>query len=398
MDLRVRYQPVTEEISDDDEESSEQLETNKTDISMNTWCPWRPWAQRNVSLSENGNYFANIRVKLELEGGKSEELESKGDDALENTKAASRTVIKKEPGESEAIADNVFHMMKGAQDICLFSAIIKTEIEIEVKIEEIEPPESVEKEDFEKESLDNGYLDEGAPNKLTEAEILSETVTSCLAEKPFKCNQCSYTSKYISHLKTHKMIHEGKKPFNCDQCEYTACSQSHIKRHKKKHNGGEPKRRKVHKGTPVNCNQCQFKSFHAKNLKAHKKAHNGNLTFICYQCDYLASCAGNLKRHIMKHSGEKPFKCDICDYSASNAHHVRTHKRKHSGEKPFKCDQCDYAASRTDNLNVHKRNHLGERPFKCHFCDYSDASSRSALRSHVMESHPKEIPSRRGGQ
>ena len=396
MDLRMRYQPVTEEISDDEGGSSEQLETNNTNIALHTWCPWRPWAPKNGSLLENESYLANLRVKIEFEeGGKSEELESKGGDVMENTKTASFTVIKKEPVEYEAIADNVFHTMKGAQDICLFSAIIKTEIEIEVKIEEKEPIESVEKEDFGKESLGNGYLDEGAPNKLTEAEILSETVTSYLAEKPLKCNQFSYTS---SHLTTHKEVHEGKKPFNCDQCEYTACSESRIKLHKKKHDGGDSKRSKVHKGTPVKCKQYQFKSFHARNHRAHKKAHNGNLTFMCDQCDYLASCAGNLKRHIMKHTGEKPFKCDICDYSASNAHHVRTHKRKHSGEKPFKCDQCDYAASRSDNLNVHKRNHLGERPFKCHFCDFSVAPSRSALRSHVMESHSKEIPLRRGGQ
>ena len=394
IDLRVRYQPETEDISDDDEDirPGGEVDGDKRDIALHNWSPWRPWAPRNVTVLENENYFSNITVKLEFEErGK---IESKEDDAMENAKIKCFTVIKKEPDESEAIADNVFHT-KSAQDICLFSSIIKTEIGIEVKEEETErsPLESVEQENFDEE-----YLDKELQNNLTEPEMLSEKITSLLAEKSLKCNQCSYTSKYMSHLKTHQMIHEGRKPFNCDQCEYTACSQSHVKRHKKKHDGGESKRNTVHKAIQVNCNQCQFKSFHTRNLKAHKKAHNDKLTFICDQCDYLASCAGNLKRHIMKHSGEKPFKCDLCDYTASNAHHVRTHKRKHSGEKPFKCDQCDYAASRTDNLNVHKRNHLGELAFKCYFCDYSASPSRSALRSHVMESHPKEIVLRRGGQ
>lgn len=356
MDLRVRYQPVTEDISDDDGETcdNEVEASNKTEIAPHNWAPWRPWAPGDATLLENN--FANIRVKLEFaeEGVKVEE--SKG--GMENPKTADFAVIKKEPADkSEAIADNVFHL-KGSQEIGLFSAIIKTEIEMEVNkvnIEEKEPQESVEKENPEEE-----YLGTGLTNNLT--ETLPEKETPRLAEKPFKCNQCMYTSKYISHLKTHKMIHEGKKPFNCDQCEYTAFSQSHIKRHKKKHIGGESKRRKGHKGSPLSCSQCQFKCHNAINLKAHKKAHLGKLTFMCDQCDYLASCAGNLQRHMMKHSGEKPFKCDLCDYSASNAHHVRTHKRKHSGEKPFKCDQCDFAASRIDNLNVHKRNHLGEIP------------------------------------
>ena len=78
--------------------------------------------------------------------------------------------------------------MKGAQDICLFSAMIKTEIKIEVKVEETEPPpiDSVEKENFDKE-----YLDTGLQNNLTEQEMLSKKNTFSLAEKPSKCNQCS---------------------------------------------------------------------------------------------------------------------------------------------------------------------------------------------------------------
>ena len=397
MDLRVRYQPATEDISEDDGETSDnevepgepaepgetgepgervkpgettkveaskkeaidnEVEASKkTDIALHNWAPWRPWTPENASLSENENNFANFRVKLEFEEGGVKVEESEGE--MENAKTANFAEIKKEPADdSEAIADDVFHL-KGAQEIGLFPAIIKTEIEMEVTVEEREPPPQ---ENVEKENLEEEYFGTGLPNNLTEPEMSPEKETPCFAEKRFKCNQCNYSSKYISHLKTHKMVHEGKKPFKCDQCEYTASSQSHIERHKKKHNnGGESTRRKIHKGSPLSCSQCQFKCHNAINLKAHKKAHLGKLAFICDQCDYLASCAGNLQRHMMKHSGEKPFKCDLCDYSASNAHHVRTHKRKHSGEKPFKCDQCDFAASRIDNLNVHKRNnHFGE--------------------------------------
>ena len=53
MDLRVRYQPVTEDISDDDEEVEKGQKTNKTDISLHNWWPWRPWALQCVSSMEN---------------------------------------------------------------------------------------------------------------------------------------------------------------------------------------------------------------------------------------------------------------------------------------------------------------------------------------------------------
>ena len=378
MDLRVRYQPVTEDISDDDEEVEKGQKTNKTDISLHNWWPWRPWALQCVSSMENEK-FNNIRVKLEVqERVDRKEFESKSDKSMVNAKTALYTVIKKEPEDDYANAGDVFH---GAQELCLgMKTEFKGKIEIEdTKIEDIEPPAL---------EMENEGLDKVVLNYSPGPELLSDKVTSNLTKKLFKCKQCGHKSKYISHLKTHTMIHDGKKAFNCDQCEYTACSPSLIKRHKKKHSGGETESKKSHKGIPLNCSQCNFNSFHARNIRAHKKNHTANQTFICDQCDYLASCAGNLNRHIMKHSGERPFKCDLCNYSASNAHHVRTHKRKHSGEKPFKCDQCDYAASRTDNLKVHKRNHQS---------DFSAAPSKSVLKSLVMDLHSKVIPLRRVG-
>ena len=39
-------------------------------------------------------------------------------------------------------------------------------------------------------------------------------------QKPFACNQCSYTCKRADHLKKHMLTHSKDKPFNCSQRNY----------------------------------------------------------------------------------------------------------------------------------------------------------------------------------
>ena len=52
-------------------------------------------------------------------------------------------------------------------------------------------------------------------------------------KKQHSCNQCSYSSKKISHLKTHLLAHSGEKPFKCNQCNYSCTKASHLKTNKK---------------------------------------------------------------------------------------------------------------------------------------------------------------------
>ena len=165
MDLRVRYQPVTEDISDDDEEVEKGQKTNKTDISLHNWWPWRPWALQCVSSMENEK-FNNIRVKLEVqERVDRKEFESKSDKSMVNAKTALYTVIKKEPEDDYANAGDVFH---GAQELCLeMKTEFKGKIEIEdTKIEDMEPPAL----EMENKILDNEDLDKVVLNSLNLTE------------------------------------------------------------------------------------------------------------------------------------------------------------------------------------------------------------------------------------
>ena len=55
--------------------------------------------------------------------------------------------------------------------------------------------------------------------------------------KPYKCDQCKYSSKTAQNLKTHKLTHSGEKPCACDQCKYSSKAAQNLKTHKLTHRG-----------------------------------------------------------------------------------------------------------------------------------------------------------------
>ena len=53
--------------------------------------------------------------------------------------------------------------------------------------------------------------------------------------KPYKCNQCDFTSARKSHLTTHKFNHTGEKPFKCSQCDFASAYKNRLNTHMKQH-------------------------------------------------------------------------------------------------------------------------------------------------------------------
>ena len=70
--------------------------------------------------------------------------------------------------------------------------------------------------------------------------------------KPYKCDQCAYSSTMAQNLKNHKRLHSGEKPHSCDRCDYSSKAAGTLRRHKRLHTGEKPH----------SCAQCNFKWKH----------------------------------------------------------------------------------------------------------------------------------------
>ena len=54
-------------------------------------------------------------------------------------------------------------------------------------------------------------------------------------DKIFKCDQCSFSTKYNYNLKPHvKAVHDGMQVQSCDKCEYKSSHKKSLTRHQKK--------------------------------------------------------------------------------------------------------------------------------------------------------------------
>uniref|UniRef100_A0A3P8TSP6 Zinc finger protein 335 n=1 Tax=Amphiprion percula TaxID=161767 RepID=A0A3P8TSP6_AMPPE len=170
----------------------------------------------------------------------------------------------------------------------------------------------------------------------------------------FKCLQCNYHCKRWSSLKEHMFNHEGTKPFKCDECDYTSVYRKDVIRHSAVHN--KEKKRKT---------ELCGKSF--------KKRY----TFKMHLLTHIQSL------------GENKFKCEFCDYTCDNKKLLLNHQLSHTNDRPFRCDYCKYSTSKEEFLVSHLAiKHTGEKPFSCEMCHFM-TKHRKNLRLHVQCRHPE---------
>uniref|UniRef100_A0AAQ5XXU9 C2H2-type domain-containing protein n=1 Tax=Amphiprion ocellaris TaxID=80972 RepID=A0AAQ5XXU9_AMPOC len=163
----------------------------------------------------------------------------------------------------------------------------------------------------------------------------------------FKCLQCNYHCKRWSSLKEHMFNHEGTKPFKCDECDYTSVYRKDVIRHSAVHN--KEKKRKT---------ELCGKSFKKRyTFKMHLLTHIqslGDNKFKCEFCDYTCDNKKLLLNHQLSHTNDRPFRCDYCKYSTSKEEFLVSHLAiKHTGEKPFSCEMCHFMTKHRKNLRLH---------------------------------------------
>ncbi|XP_017273046.1 zinc finger protein 335 isoform X2 [Kryptolebias marmoratus] len=209
----------------------------------------------------------------------------------------------------------------------------------------------------------------------------------------FKCLQCNYRSKRWSSLKEHMFNHEGTKPFKCEECDYSSVYKKDVLRHSAVHN--KDKKRKTElapKMSEFPCPVCDKVYPMQKRLTQHMKTHSSEKPHMCDKCGKSFKKRYTFKMHLLTHIqslGENKFKCEFCDFTCENKKLLLNHQLSHTNDRPFKCDYCKYSTSKEEFLVSHLAiKHTGDKPFSCNMCHFM-TKHRKNLRLHVQCRHPE---------
>ncbi|XP_063028384.1 zinc finger protein 335 isoform X12 [Melospiza melodia melodia] len=237
-------------------------------------------------------------------------------------------------------------------------------------------------------------------------------VNSHEADDPqlFKCLQCSYRSRRWSSLKEHMFNHVGSKPYKCEECNYTSVYKKDVIRHSTVHSRDRKKRADPPpKLNSFPCPVCNRVYPMQKRLTQHMKTHSTEKPHMCDKCGKSFKKRYTFKMHLLTHIqaiANRRFKCEFCDYVCEDKKVLLNHQLSHMNDKPYKCSVCKYSTFREDFLVSHMAvKHTGGKPFACEFCHFTTKHKKN-LRLHVQcrhadsfeewaQRHPEEPPCRR---
>ena len=233
-------------------------------------------------------------------------------------------------------------------------------------------------------------------------KYLKQHISNCHKRDAFQhgCDQCDKKFAFPSLLQEHKLaVHQGLKTYMCDQCGkgFPKGSKSLFEKHVK-YDCNPPVKSKPIAMESIPCSACEM-SFAAKcNYIQHFQSAHGSLPpnykdielFMCEQCSKLFTTNQSLKSHVLNvhstnQSAKKKRSCPHCDKSFTQSAAYNEHiKVKHEKNMPFKCDQCHRSYGtrfglRGHIINVHQR-------VKCKDCG-QEICNAFMLKRHMASVH-----------
>ncbi|KAB7503446.1 hypothetical protein Anas_12952, partial [Armadillidium nasatum] len=242
--------------------------------------------------------------------------------------------------------------------------------------------------------------------------------------KKFKCNYCSYKTKYERSYNAHCAIHKNVKLFKCNSCDFETNFKSGLvilliynKRKLSDENISIPS-----PAEPIKCSECNFEAEDQNCLDLHSQIHSE--VHKCPECSYKSTDTETFKDHLIKiHLGDSTSESESVPYSlrkrsrqpnktgtdesSDEEHNKISGKHKHEDsdfedelvddsdsedeliditgdyDKPLRKKRCNYATRKNENFVAHCLDHANKKVFKCDHCDFKTNYKRLS-RNHKL--------------
>ena len=265
-------------------------------------------------------------------------------------------------------------------------AVDRTEVKEEEDDKGFNDGEEEEEDDDEDDDYedDEDYEEEKATPRKRQKRDKSASCTK--TSGGYKCEKCSYATKYKPNFETHMNKHNGIKPYLCQHCDKSYYTNAGLDIHINK----------VHLNKrEYSCLECD-KHFCTKGeLSRHLKFGAAHMTeemaAVCHLCGKSFANKIRLKVHLMGFHGNSMKSCPYCGkYFKTLEVHIA---HMHSGspvEKTYPCMECDLRFKTKTMLCDHRQDAHGIQSWHC--CDRCDNkfTSASRLQCHIKVVHLKE--------